>query len=243
VIPPDIATLWVYLSTTPLMWLTATLGAYVIADAVSARLGRNPLANPVLLAVVLLVMLLQASGTSFRTYFDGAQFVHFMLGPVTVALAAPLAAQAMRVRRLLVPMLAALAAGSFTAIAVSVGVAWVLGASLPTTLSLAPKSVTTPIAMAISEQIGGIPTLTAVLVILTGIVGAIMVTPLMNALSLRDYAARGFAAGVASHGIGTARAFQVNELAGTFAGMGLALNGLVTAVLAPALIHLWRALS
>jgi putative effector of murein hydrolase len=95
-------------------------------------------------------------------------------------------------------------------------------------------------AMGIAEAIDSIPTLTVVLVILRGIIGAIAVTPMMNALGLKDYAARGFAAGVASHGIGTARAFQVNELAGTFAGLGLALNGLVTAVLAPLLIGLWR---
>jgi putative effector of murein hydrolase len=94
--------------------------------------------------------------------------------------------------------------------------------------------------MGIAEAIGGIPTLTAVFVILTGIIGAIAVTPLMNALGIKDYAARGFAVGVASHGIGTARAFQVNELAGTFAGLGLVLNGLATAILAPMLMALWR---
>jgi predicted murein hydrolase (TIGR00659 family) len=232
--------LWVYLSATPLLWLTATLAAYVVADQVSLRLRRHPLANPVLIAVVLLVAVLRATGTPFETYFNGAQFVHFMLGPATVALAAPLVAQAGRVRRLLLPMLAALAAGSLTAVLVAVGVAWALGASWQTLASLAPKSATTPIAMGIAEAIGGLPTLTAVLVILTGITGAIIVTPLMNALGLRDYAARGFAAGVASHGIGTARAFQVSALAGTFAGLGLALNGLVTAILVPLVMGLWR---
>ena len=232
--------LWVYLSATPLLWLTTTLAAYVAADQISLRLGRHPLANPVLIAVAFLVVVLQVTGTDFRVYFEGAQFVHFMLGPATVALAVPLVAQARRVKRLLVPIVAALVAGSATAILTAVGIAWALGASRETLASLAPKSATTPIAMGIAEVIGGLPTLTAVLVILTGIIGAVSVTPLMNALGLRDYAARGFAAGVASHGIGTARAFQVNELAGTFAGLGLALNGLVTALLAPLLISLWR---
>jgi predicted murein hydrolase (TIGR00659 family) len=236
----DVSTLWVYLSTTPLLWLTATLSAYVVADWISQRLGRHPVANPVLLAVVLLVLVLRGTGTEFAVYFEGAQFVHFMLGPATVALAVPLIAEAGRVRRLLVPMMAGLVAGSVTAIVTAIGIAWALGASPPTIASLAPKSATTPIAMGIAEAIGGIPTLTAVLVILTGIIGAIAVTPLMNVLGLRDYAARGFAAGVASHGIGTARAFQVNELAGTFAGLGLALNGLVTAILAPVLVAMWR---
>ena len=234
----DAATLWVYLRTTPLLWLTATLAAYAAATQVQAFLGRHPLANPVLIAVAVLVLVLRASGTPYQTYFDGAQFVHFMLGPATVALAVPLVAEAGRVRRLLLPMIGAVVAGSVTAITTAIGVAWAPGATRTTLLSLAPKSVTTPIAMAIAEQAGGLPGLTAVLVILTGITGAIIVTPLMNLLGLRDFAARGFAAGVASHGIGTARAFQVSELAGTFAGLGLALNGLVTALLAPLLIRL-----
>ncbi|HYZ32095.1 MAG TPA: LrgB family protein [Crenalkalicoccus sp.] len=232
----DVATLWVYLRTSPLLWLTATLAAYLAAVQLQAWLGRHPLANPVLIAVAVLVLVLRATGTPYAAYFDGAQFVHFMLGPATVALAVPLVAEAGRVRRLLLPMLCAVTAGSATAIVTAVGVAWALGASRSTLLSLAPKSVTTPIAMAIAEQVGGLPNLTAVLVILTGITGAVLVTPLMNGIGLRDYAARGFAAGVASHGIGTARAFQVSPLAGTFAGLGLALNGLVTSVLAPVLI-------
>lgn len=237
-----VVTLWVYLRASPLLWLTATIAAYLAADQVQRQLGRHPLANPVLIAVVLLVAVLQVSGTPYATYFDGAQFVHFMLGPATVALAVPLAAKARDLRRLLLPMLAAVIAGSVTAIVTAAAVGWMLGASRTTLLSLVPKSVTTPIAMAIAEQIGGAPGLTAVLVILTGITGAVVVTPLMNALGLRDYAARGLAAGVASHGIGTARAFQVSELAGTFAGLGLALNGLVTAIVAPALVHLWQSL-
>ena len=234
-----VVTLWVYLSTSPLLWLTATIAAYVGADQIQRRLGRHPLANPVLIAVAVLVLVLQLTKTPYATYFNGAQFVHFMLGPATVALAVPLAAKAREVRRLVAPMLAAVITGAATAIATATATAWLFGASRTTLLSLAPKSVTTPIAMAIAEQIGGVPGLTAVLVILTGITGAITVTPLMNALGLRDYAARGFAAGVASHGIGTARAFQVSELAGTFAGLGLALNGLVTAILAPSMVHLW----
>ena len=234
-----VVSLWVYLSASPLLWLTATLAAYVAADNLQRRLNRHPLANPVLLAVIVLVAILELSGTPYPTYFNGAQFVHFMLGPATVALGVPLAAKARELRRMLLPMVIAVIVGSATAIVTAMAVGWSLGASRTTLLSLAPKSVTTPIAMAISEQIGGVPALTAVLVILTGITGAILVTPLMNALGLKDYAARGLAAGVASHGIGTARAFQVSELAGTLAGIGLALNGLVTAIMAPALIHLW----
>ena len=229
---------WVYLQAGPLLWLTLTLAAYLLAHWLFQRSGRHPLVNPVAIAVLLLVALLVATGTPYETYFEGAQFVHFLLGPATVALAVPFFQHLGTVRKVLVPMLAALAAGALTAILSTVGVAWALGASRETIVSLAPKSVTTPIAMAISERLGGLPSLTAALVILTGIIGAMVATPLLNALRLTDWRARGFGTGVAAHGIGTARAFQGHEIAGTFAGIALGLNGLVTALLAP-LVLAW----
>lgn len=231
----DVFQIWVYLRATPLLWLTLTLAAYVVADAVSAKLKRHPAANPVVFAAGALIIILLMSGTDFKTYFDGAQFVHFLLGPATVALAVPLYANFSAVRRALLPMLAALVAGSLTAVVSAVGIAWALGASPETLISIAPKSATAPIAMGISEALGGLPTLTAVLVVLTGVTGAMTVTPLMNALKIRDYAARGFAVGIASHGIGTARAFQVSELAGTFSGIAMGINAFLTAILVPLL--------
>jgi predicted murein hydrolase (TIGR00659 family) len=222
--------LWVYLSETPLLWLTATLAAYSVGDGISARCGRHPLANPVVIAAGLLIALLAATGTTYPTYFEGAQFVHFLLGPTTVALGLPLWRNRRAVRRNLLPMCAALVAGSITAIGSAVLIAWALGAPPAVQASLAAKSVTAPIAMALTASIGGIPALAAVLVVLTGILGSVMVTPLMNALRITDFAARGFAVGVASHGIGTARAFQVSEEAGTFAGIAMGLNGALTAL-------------
>ncbi len=228
--PGGLLSIWVFLSQTPLLWLTATLAAFAIGDAVSARCHRHPLASPVVIAAGLLIILLTGTGTSYQTYFNGAQFVHFLLGPATVALGLPLWRNRIAVRRNLLPMLAALAAGSFTAIGSAVAIAWALGAPHEILASLAAKSVTAPIAMALTQTIGGIPALAAVLVVLTGILGSVIVTPLMNALKIRDYAARGFAVGVASHGIGTARAFQVSEEAGTFAGIAMGLNGALTAL-------------
>ena len=236
----DVFQIWVYLSATPLLWLTLTLAAYVAADALSAKLKRHPAANPVVFSAAAIIAVLLASGTNFKTYFDGAQFVHFLLGPATVALAVPLYANFAAVRRALLPMLAALLAGALTAVISAVAIAWALDASPETLISIAPKSVTAPIAMGISEELGGLPTLTAVLVVLTGVTGAMTVTPLMNALRIRDFAARGFAVGVASHGIGTARAFQVSELAGTFAGIAMGLNAFLTAILMPLLVSLVR---
>lgn len=228
---PEIVDIWVYLTTSPLLWLTATLAAYVAADRLSGLVGRHPLANPVVIAAAALVVLLVVTDTPYVDYFEGAQFVHLMLGPATVALAVPLWRNLPTVRRSLVPMLAALLAGSATAAASAVAIAWVLGAPSDVIASLAPKSVTAPIAMELSKTLGGIPSLTAVLVVVTGIIGAVTVTPLMNALKITNFAARGFAAGVASHGIGTARAFQVSELAGTFAGIAMGLNGALTSLI------------
>lgn len=230
------APLWVYLSASPLLWLSLTLFAYALADRLSLAAGRNPLVNPVLIAVAALAALLWLTRTPYEVYFQGAQFVHFLLGPATVALAVPLHRNWPIVRRSLVPIVAALFAGAATAVASAVGVAWAFGAPFDVLASLAPKSVTAAIAMGISQELGGNPSLTATLVIATGILGAIMVTPLMNAMGLKDYRARGFAAGVASHGIGTARAFQVDPVAGTFAGIALGLNGLLTALIVPLLI-------
>jgi len=238
--PGSIFALWVYLSASPLLWLTVTVGVFLFAQWLAALSRYNPLVNPVLIAIVIVVAILSVTGTSYQVYFNGAQFVHFALGPATVALAIPLYRNRRLVRASALPILAALAVGAPVAILSAIGIATILGAPEPVLLALAPKSVTAGIAMGVARQIGADPALTAVLVIATGIIGAVAVTPLMNLLRIRDYAARGFAAGFASHGIGTARAFQVNDLAGAFAGLAMALNGVLTAVLAPLLLHMLR---
>ncbi|MCZ0962886.1 LrgB family protein [Paracoccus benzoatiresistens] len=232
----DPALIWSYLAQGPLLWLTATLVAYVIGDALFRAAGRQSWANPVLIAVILLAVLLAATGTDYATYFEGAQFVHFMLGPATVCLALPLYDNLPRVRRAAWPMLAGLCVGSGVAIVSALLIARAFGIGGPVLASLAPKSTTAPVAIGIAERIGGQPTLTAALVLLTGIFGAIVVTPLLNALRVRDWRARGFAVGVAAHGIGTARAFQVNQTAGAFSGIGMGLNAVLTAVIAPMVV-------
>lgn len=235
----DPALIWSYLAQGPLLWLTVTLLAYWAGDTASRAAGRRPLVNPVLVAVILLAAVLGATGTPYATYFEGAQFVHFMLGPATVALALPLYMNLARVRRAALPMLAGLLAGSVTAVVSALAIARALGVEGSVLASLAPKSATAPVAIGISESLGGQPTLTAVLVLLTGIIGAVVATPLLNALGIRDWRARGFATGVAAHGIGTARAFQVHETAGAFAGIGMGLNAVLTALIAPAILRLF----
>lgn len=231
----DVFALWVYLARSPLLWLTVTILAYCACDRISAALKRHPLANPVLSSMLVVGLLVRGTGTPYATYFDGAQFIHFLLGPATVALGIPLYQNRRLVLRSVVPMLCALIAGSGSALVSAVYISRWLGASPSVVTSIAPKSVTAAVAMAISARMGGDPALTAVLVILTGIIGAVLVTPLLNRLRITDKRARGFAAGVAAHGIGTARAFQVDPLAGTFAGIAMGLNALLTAILVPLL--------
>lgn len=235
----DPALIWSYLAQGPLLWLTATLLAYLAGDAVFRAAGRRSIANPVLVAVALLAVLLWLTGTDYATYFEGAQFVHFMLGPATVALALPLYDNLPRIRRAALPMLAGLLAGSSVAVISALAIARAFGIEGGVLASLAPKSTTAPVAIGIAEQLGGQPTLTAALVLLTGIFGAIIVTPMLNALRIRDWRARGFAVGVAAHGIGTARAFQVNPTAGAFSGIGMGLNAVLTAIIAPLALRLF----
>ena len=231
---PNLEEIWVYLSTSPLLGLTLTLLAYQGAFWIYKRARFHPLANPVLISVAILASLLLATGTPYQTYFDGAQFVHFLLGPATVALAIPLHAQWPRLKAMAGPLIVALVVGSLTAALSAWGIGAVLGASRESLMSLAPKSVTTPIAMGVAERIGGLPSLTAVLVISTGIIGAVFGRSLYQRLHvIQDHAVRGFAIGIASHGIGTARAFQVSEQAGAFAALAMGLNGLLTAVSLP----------
>ena len=236
--PAALQTIWVYLAATPLLGLTITLAAYLAGQWLFRKGGRAPLLNPVLTAVVALIVLLKATATDYQTYFQGAQFVHFLLGPATVALAVPLYRQVHALRRSFVALMVALVIGSVTAALSAMVIAAHLGAGRQIVFSLAPKSVTAPIAMGIAEQIGGLPSLTAALVILTGITGAVFGTLILDRLGVKDPRARGLALGTASHGIGTARALQESETAGAFSGLAMGLNGVVTALLVPVLVRL-----
>ena len=225
--------LWVYLAATPLAGLTLTLVAYAVAWQCYLRSGMHPVVNPVLISVALIVTVLWVSDTRYQTYFDGAQFVHFLLGPAVVGLAVPLAREWASVRKLAMPIAGALVVGSTVALVSTVVLAQVLGATPATLMSLAPKSVTAPIAMGIAQKIGGVPALAAVFAVTTGVIGAALGKYVLDACGVRDWRARGFALGMAAHGIGTARAFQVNAEAGTYASLAFALHGLIAAVLFP----------
>ncbi len=236
--PAELDEVWVYLSRSPLLHLTATLAAYQLAYRIYRATNNNPLANPVAIAIVVLIAFLKLTGTPYETYFEGAKFVHFLLGPATVALAIPLYHQLPKLRSQWLPTLVAIVVGVMTAGGSAMVLAQFLGASPETVLSLAPKSTTAPVAMAISESIGGLASLTAVLVILTGILGAVFGTRLLDCLGIEDETVRGVAMGVTSHGIGTARAFQISGEMGAFSGLAMALSAGAASVLVPWLVQL-----
>lgn len=216
----------------PLLAITLTLGAYLVGVEIQKRV-RNPLANPVLIAIVIIGVTLRLLHLSYQDYFSGAQFIHLLLGPATVALAIPMVRALEHMRRGFWPMLSALFAGSLIGILSGYGLVRLLGGSQTVALSMAPKSLTTPIAIAVSTSIGGIPSLSAVLAILGGILVAISIDPLLRWLSIDEPSAKGLAAGTAGSGIGASRVIPQHTLSAAFAGVAIGANGILTALLAP----------
>jgi predicted murein hydrolase (TIGR00659 family) len=235
---PDFVQLWVYLASTPLFGLTATLATYVAAQAFYDRLNRAPWANPVLWSVVAIGWVLLATGTPYPTYFAGAQFVHVMLGPAVVALAWPLWQRREQMRKRGGALFVAALVGGLTAGGSAVAIGWAFGMPIDVLRSLAPKSVTAPVAMGIAERLGGVPALAAVFAVVTGMVGALSAKYLFNALRIDSWAVRGFALGTSSHGIGAARALQVHPDAGAYAGIALGLQVILASLLLPLLFRL-----
>ena len=239
---PKFVELWVYLSATPLFGLTATLVTYVLTHALYLRVNQAPWANPVLWSVSSIAAVLLITGVPYPTYFSGAQFIHFLLGPAVVALGWPLWQRRVELRQRWGRLLVASLAGGLAASGSALALGWALDLPPDVLLSLAPKSVTAPVAMGIAEKIGGIPALSAVFAVLTGLVGALSGRYLFNALRLpfttAGWTARGFALGTAAHGIGAARALQVNADAGAYAGLALGLQVVLASLLMPLIFSL-----
>lgn len=236
---PDPAA-WVGLAEHPVFGVAATVFGYRLGQGLSRASGRHPLAHPTLVAVAAIALTLAATGVSYASYMRGGALVHFLLGPAVVLLAVPLFRQTSLIRASGAVVAAGLAVGITAGIASAVGLAWLLGARPETLVSLAPKSATAGVAIGVSEVIGGIPALTAVLVIMTGITGAVGGPTIARLVRARDERAVGFALGVAAHGLGTARALQLGEVAGAFGSLAMSLNGILTAVLLPILVTLLR---
>jgi predicted murein hydrolase (TIGR00659 family) len=232
----ELWSVWTHLQGLPTLWLLVTLLAYQTALWLYKRLRQSPLANPVAVAVVLVLCVLLPSGVRYQEYATSVHVLQLLLGTATVALAVPLYHQLHHVRALRRVLVVGLIAGSCTGIVTALGVAWWLGGSEVLLRSVAAKSVTTPIAMGISERIDGLPSLTAAVVICTGVVGAMVGQRVFVVLGISDQRVCGFALGIAAHGIGTARALELSQEQGAFAALAMGLNGLLTALLVPVLI-------
>ncbi|PXW93297.1 putative effector of murein hydrolase [Sphaerotilus hippei] len=235
----EVVQLWVYLASSPLFGLSATLVAYVAAHALFVRLGSPPWANPVLGSVVILAAVLTLTATPYRTYFAGAQFVHVMLGPAVVAMGWPLWQRRHELRRRGAYLVVAATLGGAASALSAVLVGWLFGLDTAVLRSLAPKSVTAPVAMGIAERMGGVPALAAAFVLITGVAGALIGKYVLDAMRIHDWSVRGFALGNAAHGIGAARAMQVHADAGAYAGLALSLQALLASVLMPLAARWW----
>jgi putative effector of murein hydrolase len=231
--------IWQPLGPTPLPWLAVTITAYALGQMVQRLCKGAPLANPVLIAILAVSVLLEATGTPYARYFAGAQFIQFLLGPATVALAVPLAQNLNYVRRSFPEVGLALLAGSLTSALSGVAVVTWLGGERVVALSMAPKAVTTPIALSLSQEIGGVPALTAALAIAGGIIAAIVGQTVLRWLRVDDWRAHGLAAGVAGSGVAAAQVAPLSGLAAAFAALGIGLNGLLTAAFIPLVAMLW----
>lgn len=221
----------------PVSLLALTIGMFLLGIALQRRTGSS-LANPTLVAVLLIGFLLHFSGLSYARYFAGVQLLHFLLGPATVALAIPLVQSLEHLRRGLVGTLAALLAGSLTGSTSAYMLIRIFGGDRTLALTMMPKSLTTPIALEVSQTIGGLPSLTAVFGITAGILTAVMLPTMLRWLRVEDSTAAGLAAGTAGSGIATARAVAMGPVQAAFAGVAIGLNGLITAALAPVLARL-----
>ncbi len=221
----------------PLFFVALTLGVYQLAVAAYDK-TRWIILQPLLISMVVLISVLLALDIDYADYKQGTQLLTMILGPATVALAVPLYLNVRRVRQILWPTLITLFVGGLFATVLGVALAWFFGAETMILKTIAPKSVTSPIAMLVAEEMGGSASLAAVFVMLTGILGAMFGVELLRMLRITHPAAQGMALGVIAHGIGTARALQESEEAGAFAALAMSMMGVLTAVLMPLTVAL-----
>jgi len=231
---------WSPLAATPLFWIVVTVGSFLAAKRLNRICNGSAAANPVLLAILLTAVVVAVSRVPYPTYFAGAQFINFLLGPTTVALAVPMARNMRHIKSTAPALALALTVGLLVSISSGIGLVWLLGGSHAVALSMAPKNATTPIAIVLSQQIGGLPALTATLAILGGIISAMIRRHLFSFLSIDDHRTHGFVAGVVGSGVAAAEVSSLSGLAAGFAALGIALNGAVTALVMPLLAVFWH---
>jgi predicted murein hydrolase (TIGR00659 family) len=221
----------------PLFGVGITLAVYQAALAGYER-TRWMFLQPVLVSMAVLIGVLLLAGLSYREYRESTFLLSVLLGPTTVALAVPLFLNLRRIRQLFWPTLVTLLLAGVLATVLGVALAWAFGAERMMLMTLAPKSVTSPIAMLVAEQIGGVAALAAVFVLITGVLGAMCGPELLRRIGVHHPAAQGMALGITAHAVGTARALQEGEESGAFAALAMSLMGMLTAVLLPLVVAL-----
>lgn len=217
--------------------LAITFGFFFLSKLLQRKTG-SLLLNPILVAIALLICFLKFSGVSYEKYSEAGSLVEFWLKPAVVALGVPLYLQLRMIRKQWMPILVSQLAGCIVGLVSVAVIAKILGASPEVVMSLAPKSVTTPIAMEVSNAVGGIPSLTAAVVIVVGLFGAICGFKVLQVGHVGSPIAQGLSMGTASHAVGTSRAMEVSGKYGAYASLGLTLNGILTALLSPTILHL-----
>lgn len=228
---------WHWLTTSPLPWVLVTVVAYEAGRRLRERTG-HPLAQPVLIALVVDAIAVKASGTSYDDFSSATSLISFFLGPATVALAIPLHRQTHRLRGLVLPMLAGIVAGAVVSVTSGILLVRLLGGGETLARTMGPKSTTTPVAIALSQRFDGIPALSAVFAILIGTLGAVIGPAVLDLLRIRERRARGLALGAVSHGVGTSRALHDDPVEGAFAGLSMGLSALATCLVMPLLVPL-----
>lgn len=226
-----------YLRTSPVAGLVLTLLAYKVGVRIRRASGNHPLAQPVLIAVAVVGLAMWVLRIDYDDYMAGGQFVHFLLGAATVALAVPLHREAHHLKELFWPMVVAIPLGALVSVTTGILLVRLLGGDHALQMTMAPKSATTPIAIAVAESSGGIPSLVAVFTIIAGMLGAVAGPAVLTLVRVRDRRARGLAMGAVSHGIGTSRALHDDATEGAFAGLSMGLTALVTCLLVPLVVH------
>jgi putative effector of murein hydrolase len=229
-----------YIQTTPLTWLIATLAAFKLGIIIYEKCNKHTLLQPIIIAYVILLSLIIYTDTSFEEYFKSVEIIHFFLGPATVALALPLYKNLKYIKSLFMPIVLTLFIAGIFSIVIAVSLLWIFGADLPTMLSMTTKSITAPIAIITSQQIGGIPSLAVGFVLITGIIGALFGTIVFKLIGIKHDTSKGFALGLVSHGIGTARAIEISEKAAAFSALAMGLSGIFTAIFLPMIITFFK---
>ncbi len=226
-----------YVSSTPLTWLILTISAYKVGVFVYEKMGKNALFQPMIIALLLILPVVIYAKIPFQTYFQSLHFLHFFLGPATVALALPLYKNITYIKAYFVPITITLFVGGLLAILSAVGILYLFGASHATMLSMTTKSITTPIGIIVAQDIGAIVSLSIGFIAITGLLGVLFGNVVFKWLNIKSDAAKGFSLGLVAHALGTSSAVEISENAAAFAALAMGLSGVLTAILLPIAIH------